>query len=727
MSEGSQSGAEAPKVHLAGPAADAGLRAALQAARAQAGRPGFIFVDAPALAEARFGPDPAAAEVPSSAVDDPAAIERALAAASGWTRLSGGGGALRDEAALAARIAAFFPDAAFPLDWLRLLTAAELPSLAPESAGAAGRPDAWPSVVSRLLSLDILRQADPEAAPAAPEAALAPIGAPEAEPDGAPAGSAAAFLRRISRRAQAEAERREPKLAALDPVLAQRLRAEHDAEDAEARIDQLVALVFGVSGAFEQSWRADPSALWMLPPLRALVLHLLESRPDSRPLALAAGVAGAAEFVVGALGDAADLFERSHAIFERRLAADPRSDEARRDLSVSLDRLGQLYLRRAQSGDVDRALAAFEQARDIDEALLAADPHNRVAQRDVTISLAKLGDLYRRRGAAGDVERAVAAFERGFALAEQILAADPTSPEAMRDVSIALNRLGYLYLRRGRPGDLEHALKLFERDLRIAENLLAEEPGDAQARRDLSVTLNMLGDAYLRRSGAGDLERAHEMLERSLRIREGLLAGAPGSAEATRDLSIALNNLGDFHLRRAATGDLELALGFFERDLALSEALRAKNPESADASRDVAISLERLGDLYARRGGPGDLENAVSVYERALAVWEGLSSDNPGVADFGRGAVVVHIRLGVVRTIRGEDAHASRHLRACYDILDAFHRAGRPMDEGMRSLHTALEKLFTDPGASATQPEQRRAWLMRFMQMWSGGGRTGRE
>ena len=77
-------------------------------------------------------------------------------------------------------------------------------------------------------------------------------------------------------------------------------------------------------------------------------------------------------------------------------AADPGNAEWQRDVSVSLDRVGDVRL---AAGDRAGALAAYEESLAIMRKLAAPDPGNAQWQRDVSVSLDKVGDV---RRAAGD-------------------------------------------------------------------------------------------------------------------------------------------------------------------------------------------------------------------------------------------------------------------------------------------------------------------------------------
>ncbi|CAN5440386.1 hypothetical protein BH18VER2_BH18VER2_06500 [soil metagenome] len=69
---------------------------------------------------------------------------------------------------------------------------------------------------------------------------------------------------------------------------------------------------------------------------------------------------------------------------------------------------------------------------------------------------------------------------------------------------------------------------------------------------------------------------------------------------------------------RGAKGDAEAALKDYTRCKKLLEKLLQANPDSAQAARDVSVSLDRLGDFLAQRGQPGDAEGALKDYTRSV-------------------------------------------------------------------------------------------------------------
>ncbi|HNM75936.1 MAG TPA: hypothetical protein PKN13_11450, partial [Accumulibacter sp.] len=93
---------------------------------------------------------------------------------------------------------------------------------------------------------------------------------------------------------------------------------------------------------------------------------------------------------------------------------------------------------------------------------------------------------------------------------------------------------------------------------------------------------------------AGDLAAARRSFDQSLQIRHRLADANPASAQAQRDVSVSLDKLGDV---QQAAGDLAAARRSFDQSLQIRRRLADANPASAQAQRDVAASLWRLAAI----------------------------------------------------------------------------------------------------------------------------------
>ena len=191
-------------------------------------------------------------------------------------------------------------------------------------------------------------------------------------------------------------------------------------------------------------------------------------------------------------------------------------------------------------------------------------------------------------------------------------------------------------------------------DLLAAESLFQE--GNHPA--GLAWCQVLLGTKYEERGGPNDADQAWRYFQRSLELREQLLGTNPESAQAARDVSVSLKHLGDFLTRRGKAGDAEQTLAHYQRSLEIRERLLGANPESARAAHNVAVGLNKLGDFLTRRGKAGDAEQALAHYQRRLEIGERLLGANPESAQAARDVLCSLERVANMQTQHGEHGAA---------------------------------------------------------------------
>ncbi|MGZ8347811.1 MAG: TIR domain-containing protein, partial [Allosphingosinicella sp.] len=162
-------------------------------------------------------------------------------------------------------------------------------------------------------------------------------------------------------------------------------------------------------------------------------------------------------------------------------------------------------------GLTDRALGRYGTLLRRAERLAAAEPDRADYQRDLSVSYERMGDLY---GALGQGEEARQAYAKSLAPRERLAAAEPERADYQRDLSVSLSKMGDLYRALGQG---EEARQAYAKSLAIFERLATAEPERADYQRDLSVSLNNMGDLY-RALGQG--EEARQAYAKSLAISE---------------------------------------------------------------------------------------------------------------------------------------------------------------------------------------------------------------
>ena len=134
-------------------------------------------------------------------------------------------------------------------------------------------------------------------------------------------------------------------------------------------------------------------------------------------------------------------------------------------------------------GNTQVAMGMFQQAKKIAARRAEAEKDNPDAQRDLSVSFNRIGDVLVAQGKGDD---ALKAFRDGLAIAERLAKADPGNAGWQRDLSVSFEKIGDVLVAQGKGDD---AIKAFRDGLAIAERLAKADPGNAGWQRDLFVSL----------------------------------------------------------------------------------------------------------------------------------------------------------------------------------------------------------------------------------------------
>ena len=126
----------------------------------------------------------------------------------------------------------------------------------------------------------------------------------------------------------------------------------------------------------------------------------------------------------------------------------------------------------------------------------------------------------------------------------------------------------------------------------------------------------------------------------------------------------------------------------------MCETLLKANPGSAEATRDVSISLERLGDFLATRGQPGDADKALGYFTRCNDLQETLLKANPGSAEAIRDVCVSHYKMAAFEAGRKNTDAGIKHRRAIYDLLHPAITGGMTFDPPIVRIYNVVKAEF---------------------------------
>jgi tetratricopeptide (TPR) repeat protein len=160
-----------------------------------------------------------------------------------------------------------------------------------------------------------------------------------------------------------------------------------------------------------------------------------------------------------------------------------------------------------------------------------------------------------------------------------------------------------------RLGAADKALKAYQDGLDLSQALAQAGPNDAQAKRDLSISYERVGDVQLR---LGATDKALKAYQDGLELHHVLVQAHPDDIPAQRDLSVSYSKMAQAHER---AHDYARAREWDEKMLAVDRQLSERMPQSAGARGKVASDSETLSRLCARAG---DWPAAVTYARQAL-------------------------------------------------------------------------------------------------------------
>ena len=328
------------------------------------------------------------------------------------------------------------------------------------------------------------------------------------------------------------------------------------------------------------------------------------------------------------LGDAAlraGTLDEAQSAYIRYLALVP-EQTAPLEHAAGQDRLGDVL---SAKGDPAAASAAYRAAISISDKLLQGDKTNANLQRNIAVSITKLGDV---ESVAGNYEQALQAFQDGITLLKGVT---ETTKGAIgtRDLSILLNRAGDMEMRLG---NSEGALQAYADSLNLVEQLSKASPQDILLRRDISVSHVKIGN--LKAMGHAEAE-ALASFTQALAVREDLVRRDPANAEWQRDLAIALLRTGDM---KVATGNAVSAIGDHEQALTIIGRLAAQDPSNLELQRDLSVAFTARGDSSFASGNPGA---AAKAYAGSLEILDALSIRQPDRAELKRDRIVLNVKI----------------------------------------------------------------------------------
>ena len=147
----------------------------------------------------------------------------------------------------------------------------------------------------------------------------------------------------------------------------------------------------------------------------------------------------------------------------------------------------------------------------------------------------------------------------------------------------------------------------------------------------------------------------------------------------------------------ATVGRIDQADAFLHLACESLDAVHRANPDSAQAARDVMVSLERMAQTTGGQPGAEAARQALEFQRRALGIALKLREGNPQSAFYGRAAAVSFYLTYQRAQAAGDQELANRCLAGCHKVLHELVTAGCQLDPPMMQLYQQLNQAAGGP------------------------------
>ncbi|MGO9967514.1 MAG: protein kinase domain-containing protein [Bryobacteraceae bacterium] len=328
-----------------------------------------------------------------------------------------------------------------------------------------------------------------------------------------------------------------------------------------------------------------------------------------------------------------------------------------REIALGYERIADVEgnLSDANLGKTATAAVNLQKSADILERLRARYPADAAIRHDYLRVETDLAGTY---AAKGQFDLAMRLSQRNLRIAEDGLRQRPADPVATEEVEAASSSLADRFTEQKRYSE---AIPLRERQLDLARKVERANPAGEDGVRSLAVAAKRLAALY---GVTGRLAEARKQYETARAIDERRWAIGPSDMRVALDLSYDESDLGWVTGR---AGDYAEALEDYRRALELRQMAADADPHNFRATSGVAVSTWKIGIQLKRLGKPAEAleqdRSAIALFERLTANPQASWTTQRDMADVHESAAEALLDLKQPRQAAAEYA-ASRKIYA---------------------------------------------------------------
>ena len=294
---------------------------------------------------------------------------------------------------------------------------------------------------------------------------------------------------------------------------------------------------------------------------------------------------------------------------------------------------------------------------------LSSDQGNDLSlQKELATAYEKVGDVQGDPHTAnlGDTTGALESYKKALAIRQSVERTDH-SEDAEQSLANDYHRLGLVSYARG---NCAGALEYFRQAFTIKERVLTSSP---ESQESLAGEYFSMGQCQ---NVTADFQGALESYRKSAKIRETIVFKSPelqGNVQ-TRLAGTYGYMAGDFY----SLGDLDQAIAMQIKAMAILKSLSAADPGNATYRHYICESYYWTGYYQQKKNEP---QPALANFQQALSGFQHISAADPAEVRAKRYVGYCYTHIGSAQSSLGHPAEAMVNLQKGLDVAEEMHRS----------------------------------------------------
>jgi serine/threonine protein kinase len=295
---------------------------------------------------------------------------------------------------------------------------------------------------------------------------------------------------------------------------------------------------------------------------------------------------------------------------------------------------------------------------------LASDEGNDVSlQKELATAYEKVGDVQGDPHSAnlGDTTGALASYKKALAIRASIERSGDHSEDAEQFLAADYHRLGLVSNSRG---DYPGAMEYFQKAFIIKERVLNSSP---ESQESLAGEYFSMGQCQ---ANTGELQGALESYRKAAQMRETIVFASP-ELQANMQTRLA----GTYGFMAGVfnrEGDLDQAIAMQVKAMAILKRLSTADPGNASYTHYIGESNYWTGYYQEKKN---ELPQALASYQQGLAIFQRISAADPAEVRSRRYIGYCYLHIGALQSASGHSAEGMINLRRGLDVAQQMRQA----------------------------------------------------